>query len=181
MMDRCDRPAYKFPSPSSGRDKLTGVSMTRTSTRGLRAAMAGALLGSCLISTAAFAGVAFSAYSEMGPFGGYSYEYRTRVSTDNGGDANGAVQMGTKNGAQVPTGYIGTQASLWKSNGTLCVDTPWRYNPYPIVSTLDSTAGYGDCGAGNYYGDGQVAAYRPGAGIYAYGYPPGSPVQYQSN
>lgn len=51
----------------------------------------------------------------------------------------------------------------------------------PIVSVLKTTAGHGDCGPGYYYGDGQVAAHRPGAGIYAYGYPVGSPIQYQSS
>ena len=76
---------------------------------------------------------------------------------------------------------MGVQASLWRSNGTLCADTPWNYNNTPVVAVLHTTYQYGDCGPGYYFGDGQVAVYRPGAGIYAYGYPPASPIQYQSN
>lgn len=145
----------------------------------LPSVVAGVFVLSCVGSTAAYAGVAWGQEHEIGPYGGYTYVYQSRVSTDSG-DATGGVSLRTKHWNQVPSGYMRVQASLWK-NGSFCVDTPWQLNSQPIVSMQYTTFAYGDCGPGYYWGDGQIGVYRPSQGTYAYGYPVNSPTQYQSN
>lgn len=106
---------------------------------------------------------------------GYTYEMRSWVLT--GTTASGGTEIRTAGGANVPSGYMGAQASLWKS-GSFCKDTGWAYNS-TARSLMTAGTPPPDCGSGNYYGDGLVRSYKYN-GSYETSYPPGSPYAYQN-
>lgn len=156
---------------------MTAIAM-RTVFR-LAAPAIGAFVGACALTSAAYAGYAAGGWVYLGPYGGHDYMAQAIVRTNIQSYANGGVWAQT-GGSQTPTGYLGVQGSLWRSTGVMCADTWWDYNDSPLVG-MQITTQDPDCGPGNYWGDGQMAAYRPGNGTYAYAYPPASPIQYQNN
>lgn len=142
--------------------------------------VAAACVGACVLTTAAYAGYASGPWSDMGTINTRNYENRAFVSTagpDNPQSASGGAELQTKQGAQAPAGHLGAQGSLWKS-GVLCNQTAWWYTNSASAWWGSSTSG-GDCGSGNYYGDGQVRVYKPSSGNYVTAYPVNSPYAWQ--
>lgn len=135
-----------------------------------------AFVATCVMSTAAYAGYAASTWQYAAANSGITYDMRSWVLTGSG--ATGGAEIRTANGGNAPTGYMGAQASLWRS-GSLCKQTGWAYNSTPRSLMTAGTTPL-DCGPGNYYGDGQVQSYKQSNGTYEISYPPGSPYVYQN-
>jgi hypothetical protein len=111
------------------------------------------------LSTVVTAATAYSSYKSYGPINGYSYENRAGVSNDSNLSAETRVGNGS---TQIPTGYMGAKARLYKST-TLCISSDWIYNSQLIYwnTTVILTNG---CGDGIYSSKGITAAYNTGGG-----------------
>lgn len=93
---------------------------------------------------------------DTGTINGYNYYNQAWIQTV---PNLAGASMGTVNGGNAPSGYMGIQASLYSAGGTLCQDTlPYYYSAsstnYIGVGTV------GICGAGNYYSKGWSRAYN---------------------
>jgi len=113
----------------------------------------------------------YSIWLYYGPVAGITYQNQSSISTNS--IMTGGVTVEPKNGATIPGGWSGGQASIYL-NGALCSSAAMYYYP-------DSTA-YGwsggitvrNCGSGNYTARGSTAAYN-GSG-YNYYYTATSPI-----
>lgn len=119
----------------------------------------------------AIAGQALSPWGYYGPVSGYNYQNRAEIDTNNT-SAWGYTEVETQKGANVPTGYMGTLARLYKG-GSLCSQAGYSYND--IRTSYWENEDLNDCGSGNYYSYGATRAYN-GNGYNSY-YTFQSPVQ----
>lgn len=112
---------------------------------------------------AAYAATASSSWMNTGTVNGYSYKNQAQV--DNSYTA-ASTNVATTDESNAPAGYMGAWAGLYESNGTLCKQSSWFYNP--VSAAGESTVTNGSyCGAGNYYSYGRSEAYT-GSGYDAY-------------
>src|SRR5690554_1640701 len=114
----------------------------------------GILIGT--LSTVVIAATATSNYGYYGPINGYSYKNQAKVGNDSG--LYGRTTVMNDSAGTVPTGYMGTQARLYKSDA-LCEADIMYYNTSETsggITVLTDT----DCGEGTYYSKGVTAAYN---------------------
>lgn len=105
-------------------------------------------VGSCLSASA----VAYSDWSEAS---GYKYSYRFRAILDiSEGKAKASTRIETKNGSFAPSGYMGADAFLFRSNGSLVDSTGMTY---PNSSCAGLTIRVSSSERGTFYSRGLVS------------------------
>ena len=120
------------------------------------AALSIAVAGLTVLGAAspAYAATAQGPDAYYGPIYGYSYYNYNWIDSS---IEEAVTIVGNQEAANVPTGYMGDQAELWTSSGSLCLASGWYYNPSPAGSISYGVSG--TCGAGNYYSQGVTSAY----------------------
>lgn len=103
-------------------------------------------------STPAFA--ASGSDLDYGPVDGYSY-YNYNVMQTSG---HFFIAVGTQNGVEAPTGYIGGQPIEFTASGSVCQAGTWGYSTGP--SSYSTFVTYGLCGPGYYYARGWSRAFN---------------------
>ena len=107
----------------------------------------------------------FQADSNTKNYGSYDgFSYTNEAAVDNDSSIYGWAYAWTQNGSDAPVGYIGTEAQLFESNGTLCETTSYSYTPAAYYGWDNWTSG--SCGKMYYYGRGWTRAYT-GNGYYS--------------
>jgi len=115
---------------------------------------------------AVLAGTASSNWFNYGPVNGYYYENAAIVVTGSSG-AWATTIAETSNKQTVPAGYVGAQARLYNSEGSLKLSSNWMYNSSSNVTGVQpSTSIYTT--RGTYYSSGFSQAYN-GSGYNNYG------------
>lgn len=108
------------------------------------------------------AGVYQSTYTYR-TVGGYSYKDCSYVYYGNGATAR--TEVGSSNGTTIPVGYMGVQAILWKSDGTLAQCSSLAYNQQACTSVTiySPTTNV----SGTYFSRGTISL-QSGSGFYYY-------------
>jgi hypothetical protein len=117
-------------------------------------------------ATAAYASIAYGSYRYFGPIDGYNYQ--NQATLDNSSEDYAGAYIQNSDYLNEPSGYMGIQATLYTSSGSICTQTSWYY-----MSGSGGGIGLGtypgaNCGAGNYYSKGWSRAYN-GNGYDTYG------------
>lgn len=92
---------------------------------------------------------------------GYSYYNQASIYVNASGNTGAHATTGvhSKSG-NVPSGYMGYRAGLYKDNGVLCKQTSWKYNSSPLAGTIGGTGYTTSCGKGAYFSRGMTAGYN---------------------
>jgi len=100
---------------------------------------------------AAFAG---SAYSDYGYFSvnGINYKNRASVSTDSSTHKSYATTTLTSTNKSAPAGWMGTNARLFNSSGTLLKEGGFSYTTSTTSTTVSSSPNYTNKGTYRSYG-----------------------------
>lgn len=116
------------------------------------------------LTVPASAGYAQSIFGTYGPILGYSYKNQADMFT-NATVAEADTGVYVTSGGNAPTGYMGAQARLYLSNGSLCRQSVFEYNTSASSGILASIQT--PCGNGTYYSYGGSQAYN-GSGYSGY-------------
>lgn len=124
------------------------------------------------LPTAVYAGSAQSSFKYYTVYG-YNYRNYSGVTTGsyNGTSYANSWTTGQTDLAatQVPAGYIGAQARLFDSNGSVVATTPYTYNDYTTATHSSDFASADPAISGrSYYGYGITAAYNGNGYTYCY-------------
>ncbi|MEW5952828.1 MAG: hypothetical protein AB1815_03590 [Bacillota bacterium] len=119
--------------------------------------MVGILLG---ISTAAYAASLSSSWKYYGPVNGYKYKNQAVVSTHSGIGVSAHTQVSSDGSGNIPIGYMGAKAMLYKENGDLWVSTSWEYNDIILYGFAKSTSVQSASSGSYYYSKGKTKAYH---------------------
>jgi hypothetical protein len=131
--------------------------------------IAGAVLVILIITTPAspaVAGNASGSWGYYGPHAGYYYKNQSEVWT-NTTVAWAYSTAANQSSGNVPSGYMGILARLFKSDGALCTQRGYRYNSVAANSYSVGTLQSASCGAGSYYSHGVTQAWT-GSGYQSY-------------
>lgn len=89
---------------------------------------------------------------------GHKYEYSSSV-TSQSGEVWSHASVGSATMENLPTGYIGANARLYNSAGTLIKSSGWLYSDSACGGISNKTPTY-YTNSGTYYGKGQVKMYN---------------------
>lgn len=115
--------------------------------------------------TVVLAAEASSPYGSYGPYLGYTYLNQAVINTGPY-SVNAHTTVQTESSTSVPTGYMGAQARLFDSSGTLIEYSNMTYNDSP--TSIMSTLAYTINRPGTYYSHGISAAYTGNGYDYYY-------------
>ncbi len=142
---------------------------------------AGLMILSGAITTAAYAATVWGVQTDIGVINGRNYNMQTEAVSFSGTYVFGSAHIRNSGGGNVPVNHIGAQASIWKDASTpyACRSSAWSYNTWESATWSRDTSGETQpCGAGYYWGDGQVRVWKPAAGNYSTHYPVRTPNIY---
>lgn len=89
---------------------------------------------------------------------GYTLKYNSTVTADTG-SVWSHVHIYNPKYENLPVGYLGVNARMYNSSGTLIKSSGWEYNDTPLLGIANMTPIY-YTSAGTYYGRGQVRVYN---------------------
>ncbi len=114
---------------------------------------------------AAIASSVSSSISYYGPVAGYNYENQAFLYNEGNSGSWGAVSVATQHGTSAPAGYMGYDVLVYTSSGSLCLAGTWQYNGTPAagIAGPGPSGIQADCGAGNYFTQGQTEAWNGSA------------------
>lgn len=122
-----------------------------------------------VLATAVFAAYAAPALASethgekgyYGPVGGHSYWNQNRLYNEGNNGSWGYIEVFTQHGSNVPAGYFGGDARVYKEGGSLCLQGGWEYNSTSAAgeSFWSGTGIASKCGGGNYYSSGLSRAW----------------------